>query len=891
MAGKGRNIGRYEADIEKCREEGNWKREVELAEQMKTRLQNDALATFCIGEGKLESFLEEFPPVEQNISRARNGLNDAKRYLMLVVTEDVKKEMVLDAHLLLGKLHYAMGWYDKSLTHYQQADLHTLPEQQLPSRSLRIVAESFAIKGLCLEKVPPPSTSKFRMVEWEEQMVRCFELAGDLTLLYLQEQDKVVHGVAVGGPTGGGVTSSGAGAGVGGGGGGSSGGAASAPPSAASGGGSPQPPLHPERHLGPILEMALQRAPILYIRQGKLQSAVNRYRTMLSAVESSATQNLRLTLTRQLAEVLLRGVSGNVYAVPSFVPSSGGSMQRVRGVRGGGGSESPWKPRKYMGLNQFVPRSENEEIILLLLISEAMAVRDAVLSQSPEFRDARVHAYDNTTAVYDLLAITLVRWGLAHLLNESFERALKFSFEEPHVWMQRALCLMASGRHALALPVLSQVARQLPNATLPCLLAARLCYEHLNRVSEGVEWSRRAIGREQGSPSGLMARCQLHLGIGLHLMALASQLKKERRALASQAIDCFRRAEQSDAGDHLPQHYLALCLATFHGGLAEAGASCLAEAGQRVRLALSLRAEHHASLQLLALLLSAEGAHDEALELVNASLEKYPSSLNLLYVRAALEAFTGRHEVAIMTAKEMLLLWRTLYKDDGDEGSGGGRSVFQLYSTTADISDKDSSSLHAHSLAASRVEQALSEVASSFSSQPGGQMGMGPTTGPSQFECHHRVSLQLRIWLLIADLFLALDYPAPAESCVREAATISPMSHQVMHARGLIHEHRREFSEAKRFFQNAVAINPIHVESLQHLGLMYHYLGSHRLAEKTLRDATKIDPTSHQTWYNLGKVLEAMGEYESASNCMITALEVETTSPVLPYATVPITFE
>jgi hypothetical protein len=34
-----------------------------------------------------------------------------------------------------------------------------------------------------------------------------------------------------------------------------------------------------------------------------------------------------------------------------------------------------------------------------------------------------------------------------------------------------------------------------------------------------------------------------------------------------------------------------------------------------------------------------------------------------------------------------------------------------------------------------------------------------------------------------------------------------------------------------------------------------------------------------------------MGEYESASNCMITALEVETTSPVLPYTTVPITFE
>jgi hypothetical protein len=40
---------------------------------------------------------------------------------------------------------------------------------------------------------------------------------------------------------------------------------------------SPQPP-NPERQIGPILETALQRAPILHIRAGKLQSAVTRYR-------------------------------------------------------------------------------------------------------------------------------------------------------------------------------------------------------------------------------------------------------------------------------------------------------------------------------------------------------------------------------------------------------------------------------------------------------------------------------------------------------------------------------------------------------------------------------------------------------------------------------------
>jgi len=66
----------------------------------------------------------------------------------------------------------------------------------------------------------------------------------------------------------------------------------------------------------------------------------------------------------------------------------------------------------------FVPRNEYEETILLLLISEAMAVRDAVLSQSPEFKEARIHAFENATAIYDLLTVVVVRWSQVELLHE-----------------------------------------------------------------------------------------------------------------------------------------------------------------------------------------------------------------------------------------------------------------------------------------------------------------------------------------------------------------------------------------------------------------------------------------------------------------------------------------
>ncbi|KAJ9596857.1 hypothetical protein L9F63_012113, partial [Diploptera punctata] len=505
MAGKSRSY-RIESEIEKSREESNWKKVIDLAEQLKLRSPNsEYLATFLIGEGKLESFLEEYPPIDANISKARTGLTEAKRFLVNTASEPGKKAgVMLDSYLLLGKLHYAMGMYEDSLNYYNQAELQTLTEKQLPSRSLRIVAESYAIKGMCLEKVPPSSSSKYKQAEWDEQRIKCFELAGDLTLLYLQEQDKLQQQPTI---------------------------------NTSTGSYSPQPP-NPERQIGPVLETALQRAPILYIQAGKLQSAVTRYRTMLSAVESSATQSLRLTLTRQLAEVLLRGVSGTNDVSSSLRKSNPASNKKLTQIQNSG-ADSPWKPRKYTGFNLFIPRNENEEIILLLLISEAMAVRDAVLSQSPEFKEARIHAYDNATAIYDLLTIALVRWGHADLLHESFERAMKFSFEEPHVWMQHALCLVTMGQYAHALSILKEVTKLLPTKVIPCLLAARICYEQLNQVNEGLEWSSQALSREMSSPQSLLSRCHLYVGIGYSLQAAAIHLKQEKQYLLSSAIESF----------------------------------------------------------------------------------------------------------------------------------------------------------------------------------------------------------------------------------------------------------------------------------------------------------------------------------------------------------------
>jgi len=55
----------------------------------------------------------------------------------------------------------------------------------------RHVKKHFEIRsavGLCLEKLPPILTSRFRQAEREELIIRCFEIAGDISLVQLQDR-------------------------------------------------------------------------------------------------------------------------------------------------------------------------------------------------------------------------------------------------------------------------------------------------------------------------------------------------------------------------------------------------------------------------------------------------------------------------------------------------------------------------------------------------------------------------------------------------------------------------------------------------------------------------------------------------------------------------------
>ncbi|KAJ8309190.1 hypothetical protein KUTeg_014064 [Tegillarca granosa] len=781
---------RLESEIEKYRVDANWSKALDVARQLASKSQGLGMfiiyyyyVSFLLGESKLEEYLKDNAPEEKNIVKAKAELHDAEKYLTEVAQKDTK-----------------------------------------------ILAEAYAIKGICLEKLGPASTSKFRVAELEEKVIGCFEKAGDLALLYLQERERNASQTSTAStPTGLNVQ---------------------------------------DDNIGIILETVIQRSPILYIKKGEISKGVHRFRELLRVVEVRFTQGLRQTLARHLAEVLLRGMCESNYVTVDLNKSESSKTSTL-------------KPRKYSGERVFIPRDQNEETLLLLLIAEAIATREAVLNRSEELEEARLQSVRNTMAVYDLLAITLVKRAQFNKLCESLERALRFSFEEFHIWYQFANSLICAGKYSRAVLVLKECARLKPKNIIILLQAAKLCYEYLHQYDEGIKLAEQALEVSENHP--MAARVHLALGVGYSMKAMEMRLQTERQELHKKALNMFTKAHMLDPNDYLALFHLALQLAILRQ---------VVDAVKYVRLALKYRSDHIHSLHLLVLLLSAQKQHGEAMTLINAALEEYPDNLSLLLTKSKLEEILYGPDQALNTCRHMLALWKDLYETDTEDfskstidtrsrrGNATDRMMFDRKNFAqlqlSELNDRDSGSIRAESIAASRVEQTLSDLASSMNST------FLPRPGSQQTWL-----LQAQIWLHLAELYLTLDKMSEAEACVQETSVLFPLSHQVAYMKGRVFEHKQRYQEAKCCYENAISINPGHTKSLQHLGMVFHNLDNNKMAEKVLRDAVNTDPTSHNSWYMLGLVLETLGQAEAAMDCHYTALSMEATSPVVPFSVIP----
>nr|KAG5714599.1 hypothetical protein BaRGS_007045 [Batillaria attramentaria] len=768
------------------------------------------------GESQLEEYLQENEPLERNQHKAKAQLKTAEDQLHRA--SQAQDKVGTQAQLLLSKLMYCQGSYKEALDILERINLHNISLGSTNSRLFYLVAEAYAIKGFCLEKIAAPSTSKFKVAEREEKIIACYEKAGDLAIVFFQDTDRNTP-----------ATTSMSSLSV------------------------------PDTGVGPLIDNAIHQSPLLHIKNGHLIKGVDRFRELLRAVECRFTQSIRVSLARHLAEVLIRGVSELTYKPIDI-------MSRSSQAKG-------HKPHVYSG-DRFVPKDVNEEALLLLLIAESLATREAVLDRSEEASEARRHAFTNTSAVYDLLAIMLVRRAQFNLLYESFERALRFSFEEFHIWHQFANSLICAGKYSRALLVLKECHRLKPRNPVVPLQSAKLCYEYLHMYQEGMEWSKKAI--EIGNDHPLLPRSHMALGIGLSMHAMEVRLQGKRAELYKEALKAFRVASDLD-----PQDYLAV----FHVALQQAILRQIPEALHSVQQALMYRSDHIHSLHLLVLLLTAQKQNEEAMMLVHAALDEYPDNLSLLLTKSKLEEVLLGPEEALTSCRQMMKLWKDIHEIEDDEGSDGRsravdrntfdkRSLAQL--TMNEFSDRGSGSVRAESVAASRMERALSEVASSFNSsympRPGSQQSW---------------LLQAQIWLQLAELYLVLNKVSEAEACVVETSSMFPLSHQVYFMRGRVLEHKQLFEEARICYENAIAINPGHTKSLHHLGVVLHHLGDDKLAEKILRDAINADPTSHASWYTLGTVLQALEQPAAASDCHLMAAGLEASSPIVPFSVIP----
>ncbi|KAL4237894.1 Tetratricopeptide repeat protein 7B [Mactra antiquata] len=712
---------RLQSEIEKCRVEGLWSKAHELIKQFSSKSTGlDYYVHFILGESILEAYSKENPVSDQGSSQTKNQLADAERHLKICIKENGK--MHLEATLLQAKIHFYNCSYHSALTLYDNTNLETISVSNSSPRILHIVAEAYAIKGLCLEKLPTSTSSKYKAAEKEEKILSCFEMAGDLALLYLQEKEKTLQ---------------------------SWGSLASNDES--------------DSNIGDILETAIQQSPIYYIKHGELDKGVKRFRDLLSAVESRYTQHLRLTLARQLAEVLLRGVCESNYIPPDPVAKNNNQARRTA-----------LSPKKYSSDRVFVPSNESEEALLLLLIAEAVATREAILNQSVEHKEGRLHTFHNATAVYDLLAITLVKRAQFHQLVDSFERAMKFSFEEYHIWHQFANSLICDKQYERGLQVLKECHRQRPKLVIPVLQAAKLCYEHLHKYDEGIEFAKMAL--EVGDEHPAASRAHVALGIGYSLRAMEMKLKGNRENLHNKALKAFQKAHILDPNDYLSLFHLALQMATLRQ---------IEEAVKYTKLALKYYSDHIHSLHLLVLLLTAQKQYQDAIDLVNAALEEYPDNISLLFTKSKIEEVFYGSDVALNTCRNMMKLWKKLDEINFEESEKSSGHHHQKASLTTDRSqfdrksqaflqlnefqDRDTGSIRAESLAVSHIEQTLSDLASSSIDEGGSQSFSGSRT----------LRLQGQIWMNLSELYLTLDKVEEAESCLREASSLFPLSHQV----------------------------------------------------------------------------------------------------------------
>ncbi|KAJ4949445.1 hypothetical protein JOQ06_020960, partial [Pogonophryne albipinna] len=563
---------------------------------------------------------------------------------------------------------------------------------------------------------------------------------------------------------------------------------------------------------------------------------------------------------RKLAEVLLSFVSEDSYWPPLGPPPSAWLHREGAAASKDAVYPTVKPPQRYSTDSCFCPQDVVEEAVLLLLITESMASGDAVISRLPDQAEARQSSLQDATSVYDLLTLGMARRGQYGMLSECLERAMKFSFNEFHLWHQLGLSLMAARKGVSAVSVFKECARMRPEDPSLPLLAAKVCIgvtlhhcearpawivllfmiwaggrEGESRINRGANGESTSVsgwrswqagdtkeltafgeaedlsqsvvsmGEEAGE---FLPRAYLSLGLCCSLQASEASLKADRNEFNKKALRALSKAHSLDPEDALIAMYLSLQLALVRQ---------VSAAIEPLQAALSLRGDDLHSLHLLTLLLSAQKHQRHALDTLNLALSQHPGNFNLLFTKAKLQEALFGPAVALQTCEEMLQHWLSRYdvsrSSETDDSSSipmadraevsSGPRKHSIHLTLPDFQDASSGSLSPTSVAVSRLEAALSEVSDISSTRR-----QGPT---------YIWTILERIWLQAGELFMADGRLKETQFCIAEASALFPSSYSVMLQRGRLAELRGQLEEAKGWYDEALALHPTGERILVHM--------------------------------------------------------------------------
>ena len=196
------------------------------------------------------------------------------------------------------------------------------------------------------------------------------------------------------------------------------------------------------------------------------------------------------------------------------------------------------------GTQLFEPNSIEEELYLLLSICELLANREAILNYS-QYQEDESRTYKMAAHVYDLMTVFMSRIGHIRMLLPAVEKALRYSFEEPHIWHQFGLTLLGSGHFPRGVVVLKEAYRINPEPTT-AMLIAKTCFAHMSQkdehIDEGLKFAElalRTFNAKETSPM-LYGRAHVLLGIGQCLKAQACSAYNDQHVLHEKAYDSFK---------------------------------------------------------------------------------------------------------------------------------------------------------------------------------------------------------------------------------------------------------------------------------------------------------------------------------------------------------------